>query len=277
MAEQLETAHFNNALLRREMKTMGNAQNIAIQAMIRCQGLLAQFIRPDVRTAFLGGLFNGLDHTAEMLSSVDLIKDVILPSPSSVMASPDNGDAVDFVTKLLSRDTSEPVDVCGNPLPHRQSFAAWRSFFRELAGHRVWDIMPGEYTATEGGVRAKTKSKTNSKPLDGDRIKEENGAPASRYSLLSPIPPFQGTSSPRANAEPPFGNPSGRRKKTKAKTDGPPATVYLDSSLESSSDDSSSSSVYEAATPNVKHNAATGGDGSIVELLRNIQIGRAHV
>jgi hypothetical protein len=266
LAEQLETAHFNNTLLRREIDTIGNAQNIAIQALIRCQGLLAQFFRPDVRIAFEGGFFDGLYHKPDMLSSVDLIKGFVLPFPTSVGTNaPADGQAMGFVTKLLARDPSEPVDASGNPLPYRQSFAAWRNFFRELAGHRAWEILPMVYPDPVGGVNAKTKSNR----CASDRVEVKDDAPTSHYPFLSPIPPFQSTSSPKGKVEPKLENQNGcRKKKSKKKA---PATVYKDSSVESSSGDSSSSSGDDCAAPDVNPEAAAAGDGSIVEILRNIQ------
>ena len=111
---------------------------VATGALIRCQGLLSSFNRPDVRKAFLDGKFVSGDCKA-MLDSIDIIRDITLPHPFLSSGLPlVASDALDFVSKLLSKQESEPLDGLQRHLPHRQSFGQWRELFSELQRQPIW-------------------------------------------------------------------------------------------------------------------------------------------
>ena len=105
-----------------------------------CQGLLAQFMRPEIRQAFLDDKFMIHTNNQPVLQSMDIFTRRMLLCPGSPgVASAADGDAVKFVTKLLSRDPGEPMDEVGAWLPYRQSFGEWRLYFHSLMSSSYWE------------------------------------------------------------------------------------------------------------------------------------------
>ena len=116
---QLEVKALNNRL-----NQVKDDHALAVKALLKCQGLLSAFNRPDVRKAFLDKKFVSLGNLHSILASLDIIKEIVLPDPFlSAGQSFVETDALDFITKLLSKDRGEPKDGLGNVLPHRQSLS----------------------------------------------------------------------------------------------------------------------------------------------------------
>ena len=128
----------NEAEFSRRLDQVREENLVATGALVRCQGLLSSFNRPDVRKAFLAGKFVSGDCKA-MLDSIDIIRDITLPHPFISSGLPlVASDALDFVSKLLSKHESEPLDGLQRHLPHRQSFGQWRELFSELQRQPIW-------------------------------------------------------------------------------------------------------------------------------------------
>ena len=287
LRDQLDTAMVTNTILAREVKCMNQVHNVAIQALLRCQGLLAQFLRIDVRGAFEDGQFDGIEHSSAILYSLDVVKNIVLPRPyTGGLMVPDENAAIEFVTKLLSRDSSEPLDARGDTLPHRQSFAAWRDFFNRLRSHRAWEVLDGVCQADSGDLRNHSQ-----RPMGDDKVKNENGARNYHGSHSSPDPPQPATSSPipssglfRKAGNAPLIKKKKRHEKHSHVQQHPekpdkkrpvnqrerPATLH-DSSSDSSSEDSSSSSPTDRRSSTRPRKDPRGDDSSIVELFRNFK------
>ena len=127
-----------NSVLSREVLTLTESHNKIIKGLMTVQGLLAQFQRDTVRTAFLQGKLSS-PNDRNILASLDAISLIVLPSPTAARGRKVTDDgALTFIMKLLSRDQSEPLDVLGLPLPVRKSFEEWRNYLHELVSHTSW-------------------------------------------------------------------------------------------------------------------------------------------
>ena len=136
---ELEELKTLNRVLIREVSSLEGQHGIVIRAMIRLQGLLCQFARDEIRVAFLRGDFGVIFNSGAFLISLDAIRDILLPRPTSHggMLSGDDP-SIGFVGKLLSKDSSEPKDRLGRWLKVRQSFGAWRSDCNQLMCSEFW-------------------------------------------------------------------------------------------------------------------------------------------
>ena len=112
------------------------AHHILIKTLVRCQGVLAQFENPQVRKLFIDGHFAVKPNSYEALQSIDKIREILLPKPSSVLF--DEYKTVSFVEKLLSRSSIEVADLVGNSLPYRQSYSQWRVYLNCLILSKGW-------------------------------------------------------------------------------------------------------------------------------------------
>lgn len=101
-----------------------------INQIITFQGLLVEFRGPVVRSAFLGGYFGVSDCSDDMLKSIDLIRDLMLPHPGvfNSRKHPTVLAGVSFFSKLLRDEPSEPSDLRGQLLPVRKSYKEWSDY-----------------------------------------------------------------------------------------------------------------------------------------------------
>jgi hypothetical protein len=136
---ELDELRMQNKILSREIITLNQSHDSILNGLVMCQGLLAQFMLPKVRQAFIVGKFDVECNSDEVLLSLDVIREVLLPYPSSAKgkAVTDHG-AVQFIMNLLSKDAGEPTDSLGVALPYRQSFGAWRTLMHSLMSSNAW-------------------------------------------------------------------------------------------------------------------------------------------
>jgi len=104
--------------------------------MITYLGLLAQFSDESVRLGVIGDTFVDPDVTSKVMKSVDIFREILLPSP--VVAGVNHSARLDFFGKLLSRSCAEPLDFKADYLPYRMSFARWRDLFEDWLNRRDW-------------------------------------------------------------------------------------------------------------------------------------------
>lgn len=139
MESEVEELRIQNKVLSREIITMSFGHDKVINALLRCQGLLAQFMSPVVRSDFVSGALNVPDNSQDVLLSLDVFRSIMLPYPGVSKGRFEfDGGALVFISKLLSRDDSEPVSERGSTLPRRQSFDSWRVYFNTLHSSTYW-------------------------------------------------------------------------------------------------------------------------------------------
>ena len=117
-----------------------NALKTTLYRTLRFQAFLQEFRDPDVRNAFLAGHFGVEDNSEVMLSCIDKILDLILPS----LRWEDNPwdttsrTGVTFITDMMDGMAGEPTDKDGNTLPLRKSFDCWMQYFGKLRKAAYW-------------------------------------------------------------------------------------------------------------------------------------------
>ena len=136
--------HLQNRELTRELLEIHDRQSVIIKALLRCQGLLSQFRLGVVREAFVKGELIQRYPFDKVLQSFDQIMRIVLPEPTSNVGAKCETMAVQFISGLLSKDSSEPCDCNGQPLAHRQSFAAWKELMAEIQHSPWWKLSPAE-------------------------------------------------------------------------------------------------------------------------------------
>lgn len=124
----------------------GTSENLIYQAFVFL-GFISEFSKPEVRSAFLRGHFCIPGNSDEMLRSIDLICDMLLPSPKVMIGS--GGAAVPlagvrFFVRLLAEGGDEPTDMAGNFLPVRQSYQQWFSLLSDLSASKFWKNPPSD-------------------------------------------------------------------------------------------------------------------------------------
>ena len=111
--------------------------------MVKYRGMLCQLCRDIVRKTFLSGNFGCLPNSLEVLSSLDIIRDILLPPP---LAGYSQSAAMTFAGKLMSKEESEPLDQNGNFLPYRQNFSEWKACLRAMMTCIIWERLNGQDT-----------------------------------------------------------------------------------------------------------------------------------
>lgn len=144
LRDEIKLEKYKNRVLTKQMMDHDAMQHSAMKSLINMQGLLSQFINPDVRANFLCSDFNEASNVDNILRSLDAIRDTLLPSPSCRSAGMADDSAIEFMTRLLSRDRSEPRDKWGNPLPHRLSYGEWRAYMHTLMCEWRWGPFKSE-------------------------------------------------------------------------------------------------------------------------------------
>ena len=138
VALELEEVKNEKRILSREILTLQDTSRNIFAALIMCQGMLVEMMKPENRCAFLSGRMGLTDHSDEMLDCIDKFSRIMLPSPRTTKGkTPSDNDAATFVTKLLSKDLSEPL-IDGVALPVRKSFSEWRDVFHSLISSSYW-------------------------------------------------------------------------------------------------------------------------------------------
>lgn len=139
LSREIEELHNQSRILSREILTVQDAHKNIICVLIRCQGLLYELSKEQVRYDFLHGKIDGLtDCSDEMLLSLDELRTVMLLSPRAERNGLICGDeAVSFASRLFSKDAGEPM-VQGAFLPIRQYFGEWRTVFQRLLSSSYW-------------------------------------------------------------------------------------------------------------------------------------------
>ena len=145
----MEELVIQNRVLAREVITLTNSHDTIVNALLRFQGLLAQFFSPSVRSDFLAGKFSVTVFSTDVLSSLDVFRTIMLPYPSGIGSrSARTADVIEFVSKLLSKDTSEPERE-GMTLPHRQTFCEWRNYLNILIASPHWAVRSQNILASD--------------------------------------------------------------------------------------------------------------------------------
>lgn len=130
-------------ILSREILTLQDAHHNIVSVLLRCQGLLFELSKDEVRRDFLAGRLCYADYSIDVLRSLDRFREIMMQSPRAAKGKVVNDDeAVAFVSKLLSKDPGEPV-IGGLALPIRRSFSEWRTVFQTLLASRYWESADG--------------------------------------------------------------------------------------------------------------------------------------
>jgi len=119
------------------VRLRNNHLNILDSAIV-CLGLLHRFSNDDAtRRDFSLGRFGVDDPDGNILQSIHVITDILLPSPLTSQIGNGDVESSRFLSQLLFKDQSEPLYI-GVTLPHRQSFAEWRDLFATLVSSPHW-------------------------------------------------------------------------------------------------------------------------------------------
>lgn len=118
---------------------------VILYKIIIFQGFVTQFSRSDVRRAFLSGYFAVPNCTVEMLRTLDVIRDMMLPPPGPCggEASVSGLAGVSFFAKILARDGDEPLGLENKPLPVHKTSAEWDDYFQALSRSEYWRTVGG--------------------------------------------------------------------------------------------------------------------------------------
>lgn len=108
---------------------------------VKFVGLLQEFIRPEVRYALQSGSICECGDVGLILSSVDEIRRVMLPTLSCMDEIPRRDRAiagVRFFVALLAQTDEEPRSAAGLPFPKRMTFKEWFKFFCTFSSSEFW-------------------------------------------------------------------------------------------------------------------------------------------
>ena len=115
--------------------------NTVIFKLITFQGWLSQFESLQVREDFLRGSICNVENTPDMLRTLDCFRQIMLPSPAPFMAGQKAMDAsagVDFFSKLMAEEKTEPVNSMGFPYPVRHTYDFWTRYLGLLSSSTYW-------------------------------------------------------------------------------------------------------------------------------------------
>lgn len=139
VAREIELQNQNRVLSREILALQDGHRNI-MNLLIMVQGLLHELSKDNVRHDFLAGAFGVDDCSIDMLESLDVFREIMLPSPRAPKGrSTGNDDAVAFASRLLAGNAGEPV-VRDSAFPIEMSFREWRMVFQSLALSPYWLI-----------------------------------------------------------------------------------------------------------------------------------------
>lgn len=111
--------------------------------VISYQGCLARFLDPTVRYAFLAGRLDVRENSEDMLSSIDLICKVVLPSPYRASRGDVTAEfGADLFLKLLEEDDHQLLQVNDRELPIRKTCGEWSRYFAKISASPYWDDSP---------------------------------------------------------------------------------------------------------------------------------------
>ena len=155
MQRDMDELVTQNRVLAREVITLTDSHDTIIKALVVFQGLLAQFFSPSVRVDFLSGKFDVNVNTKDVLSSLDVFRTILLSYPNGSRGrSTCSADAVEFVSRLLSKDKSEPVSLQRENLAYRQSFCEWRNYLNVLMSSPHWETRSKNILAADVDTNA---------------------------------------------------------------------------------------------------------------------------
>lgn len=108
--------------------------------VITFQGWLAKFQLDQVKADFLSGAFGVEENTPAMLKSIEVILEVMLPTPYREVHSkfPTALVGVDFFYRFLLRENCEPRDAQGKCFPVRKTFHDWAMYLGCLSASDYW-------------------------------------------------------------------------------------------------------------------------------------------
>ena len=115
-------------------------QNVMYK-LVTFQGWLSRFSDERVRKSFLSGLFGIRNNTNEVLHSLDCIRAMMLPIPTTE-DGPERTAAlsgVNFFSKFLLKSDEEPVDRFGKPFPVRMSYSSWAIHLGQYSASSFWN------------------------------------------------------------------------------------------------------------------------------------------
>lgn len=127
-----------NRMLTRELITVRDGHKNITGLLMVIQGILHRLSGNQVRQDFLAGRLGVSDCSSDMLRSLDVFSDKMLPSPYTMKGTENSGEVLAFASQLLAGDADVPV-VRGAALPVNLSFAEWRATFQTIGASRYWD------------------------------------------------------------------------------------------------------------------------------------------
>jgi hypothetical protein len=166
LQRDLKAAKLQTDLMSREMVSVHEEHSMVVRALLRCQGVLAKFQLPAVRKDFLGGKVVAVTGARDILRSLDIFSDILLPEPSTALSGKDEYATEVFVARLLSRSDKEPEDRCGAPLPVRKPYSEWRAFLNSVMLSEYWKEQRGD-----------TSHRGNSRDVSEDFLRGVSGSP----------------------------------------------------------------------------------------------------
>ena len=134
----LKAARTQADVLSRELVLVQGEHSIVVRALIKCQGLIAQFLIPEVRRDFLAGKIVIVKDPEQVLNCLEAFREILLPSSGELFSDQDEENSEKFVARLLSRSEREPLSKGGEQLKIRQSFALWRDFVSTMMLSSYW-------------------------------------------------------------------------------------------------------------------------------------------
>jgi len=166
-AGELEELRGVNADLRRELSELRDGHRNVLEAMLVCEGLLHKFSSMKVRKDFVLGKLGVNNANDQILLSIDIIAEILLPSPGLWKADSGGIDRVSFMSRFLSRDESGEPEFEGSPLPYRQNFSWWRDLFQQLVQSDYW---PSQCSAGGSPTGKVLKSEVHCKGGDYNHV-----------------------------------------------------------------------------------------------------------
>ena len=139
LTQQVEAVQAENAALTDELAKQTASNNNMLKAVVLCQGIVAQFFKPEVQKCFLQGKFNIEPYNEETLKSLTMLAEMLLPMPRVPRGKKSDENVMRFLTKLLSRSDEEVTDSQGVNLPQRGSYAWWRRYIHQISESIFWN------------------------------------------------------------------------------------------------------------------------------------------
>ena len=151
----------------------GTTENVVYQLIV-FQGFISQFGINRHRSAFLDGQIFGREHSEEMLQTLDILREMVLPSPVKIISGHRSTVAlsgVAFFMELLKKSPERPIDCEGKPLPILKSYVEWSSYLGALSASDYWSSLSVE---AQGAPQGTAASARRSRSLNENQVENRS-------------------------------------------------------------------------------------------------------